>query len=355
MRPSVKIIEGARLGDEFLIEEKKPLIFGRDRSLQASLPEQKISRRHAQVYLREDPSFQLVLEDLGSLNGTYLNGQRIDGPTELSDGDKFRIGPFILEVSIPFVRTNPGMPLEPNEDRSLFNRMTSSEEQRASVPEIVSDLNLQQEDVAEEAYQSFVRPIQDEEENLEETGGRLIHGRIEELSLPDVLQMLQTTRKSGLLVVDTEKLNKAPESKKSAALLYLKDGNLIHANYRGLENEEAFYAALKMETGYFALFPSQKSDFSTIMQTPIEALLLEGMRRLDEEKMVAESLSPTDLFEVRAEEQLSELSTEELKIFQIIWRHHSMKQTLSNSPYDAQQTEEIVRKLLRNNFIRKVD
>lgn len=47
------------------------------------------SSRHARIF-REGPV--LVIEDLGSTNGTYLNGELITGPQPLHDGDRIRIG-----------------------------------------------------------------------------------------------------------------------------------------------------------------------------------------------------------------------------------------------------------------------
>ena len=47
------------------------------------------SSRHARIF-REGPV--VVIEDLGSTNGTYLNGELLRGPQPLHDGDRIRIG-----------------------------------------------------------------------------------------------------------------------------------------------------------------------------------------------------------------------------------------------------------------------
>jgi hypothetical protein len=61
-----------------------------------------ISRRHARLWL-EDGS--LVVEDLGSSNGTYVNGERISGPTRLGADDVLQLGSTSLEVSGPGAAT----------------------------------------------------------------------------------------------------------------------------------------------------------------------------------------------------------------------------------------------------------
>ena len=57
----------------------------------------QVSRRHAIV--RETPS-GLSIEDIGSLNGTAVNGSRIDRPTSLSAGDMIEIGAVRIEVVV---------------------------------------------------------------------------------------------------------------------------------------------------------------------------------------------------------------------------------------------------------------
>ena len=59
------------------------------------LPDPEISRRHA-IVRRLDSG--LALEDLGSLNGTWINDRRIDAVTELRPGDVVRFGNTVCAV-----------------------------------------------------------------------------------------------------------------------------------------------------------------------------------------------------------------------------------------------------------------
>jgi DNA-binding winged helix-turn-helix (wHTH) protein len=56
-----------------------------------------VSRRHARIVV--DGS-EVVLEDLGSKNGTFVREQRITSPTALSDGDTFRLGHVEIELRV---------------------------------------------------------------------------------------------------------------------------------------------------------------------------------------------------------------------------------------------------------------
>jgi ABC-type multidrug transport system ATPase subunit len=53
-----------------------------------------VSRQHARLVVKED---SVVLQDLGSANGTFVNGKRIAKRVTLSEGDRIDIGPFALE------------------------------------------------------------------------------------------------------------------------------------------------------------------------------------------------------------------------------------------------------------------
>jgi ABC-2 type transport system ATP-binding protein len=61
--------------------------------------DEELSRAHARVVLRADGAY--LLEDLGSTNGTYLNGWRIPASQLLSTGDRIQVGQTVLEVVLP--------------------------------------------------------------------------------------------------------------------------------------------------------------------------------------------------------------------------------------------------------------
>lgn len=70
-------------------------IVGRYRECDIILPSENVSRRHARLLVEGD---RLFVEDLGSANGTYVNGERIRERTVLADRAVLRIGDFTLRV-----------------------------------------------------------------------------------------------------------------------------------------------------------------------------------------------------------------------------------------------------------------
>lgn len=70
------------------------LVIGRDTASDVVLQDGDASRRHASVSV-DGPTARV--EDLGSTNGTYVNGERLEGARSLSDGDQVRIGSTVIE------------------------------------------------------------------------------------------------------------------------------------------------------------------------------------------------------------------------------------------------------------------
>jgi pSer/pThr/pTyr-binding forkhead associated (FHA) protein len=82
---------GGRAGETFPLEAERTTI-GRSPDCEIFLDDVTVSRKHAVI---ERNSEGLHIEDLGSLNGTFLNRKRIDNGV-LSDGDELQIGKYRL-------------------------------------------------------------------------------------------------------------------------------------------------------------------------------------------------------------------------------------------------------------------
>jgi len=70
-------------------------VLGRQKGCPVRLMDTSVSRRHAQLRLQDDG---LIIEDLGSANGTLVNGRPISEPTLIQDGDEVTLGETILRV-----------------------------------------------------------------------------------------------------------------------------------------------------------------------------------------------------------------------------------------------------------------
>lgn len=82
---------GANQGARFLVDQEETTI-GRHPEADIFLDDVTVSRRHVRIH-RTESGFEV--DDLGSLNGTYVNHDRVDRHT-LSSGDEVQVGKFRL-------------------------------------------------------------------------------------------------------------------------------------------------------------------------------------------------------------------------------------------------------------------
>lgn len=98
--PTLVIKEGPAGGEPLQLDQDE-FVIGRDPSADVVLDSPGVSRRHARL-TRKDAGYQL--EDLGSSNGTFVNGQRISAAQPLQDGDEIRLG---LAVTLVYHQPPP--------------------------------------------------------------------------------------------------------------------------------------------------------------------------------------------------------------------------------------------------------
>jgi FHA domain len=94
--PRLRVESAAGLRAGAAYDLSRGAILGRSEQADIRLEDQFSSSRHARLAAHGDA---IVVEDLGSTNGTYLNGEPLSGPQPLHDGDRIRIGDseFIFE------------------------------------------------------------------------------------------------------------------------------------------------------------------------------------------------------------------------------------------------------------------
>ena len=109
MTASLVIHEGAGAGTEHPVHGE--LVLGREHpTADLVIADPGVSRRHARVFTHNGG---VIVEDLGSSNGTYVNGERISGPVELGIGDEVQLGETVLGVqgsTAPTAVMPPGAP-----------------------------------------------------------------------------------------------------------------------------------------------------------------------------------------------------------------------------------------------------
>jgi pSer/pThr/pTyr-binding forkhead associated (FHA) protein len=207
------------------LDPYKPAYMGRQAQCDLPLRHEDISRRHSEIRF-EDGRF--VLRDLGSTNGTFLNGEEIHGASPLSAGDKIEVGCCV----VTFCEIDPGL------------------------ENLGEDPDGAQTVVAER----FAPPTE------------AFTGSLSEIPPFAVLQVLELGAKSGILEIRTDG---------SRCKIWFRQGAPIHAKTEKLVGFDAAISVVSAEVGSFSFEPQFVTEESTI-ECSVTELLLEGCRLADE-------------------------------------------------------------------------
>ena len=120
MQVSLVVVQGKPEGMEIPLRTVR-LFIGRDSQCHVRPRNELVSKMHCEISQRENSVF---LRDLQSMNGTFLNDQRVSGEVEVRDGDLLRLATLVFAFKI---RSEPATPallsdLSDGEINGLFNR-----------------------------------------------------------------------------------------------------------------------------------------------------------------------------------------------------------------------------------------
>lgn len=298
----LRFISGKYQGGEFPVTPGKEIVVGRSSDLDMVLVEDMVSRKHARIALQPDG---IWIEDLGSTNGTFVNGEKIKR-SRLKEGDRILIGTSILKVI-----AGDGSP-----------ESTTGDAKR--------DL----ENVAQQRRTSQARTMS---------------GAIEEIPLPDLLQLLSTSKKNGVLVIRTDD---------DVGKIYMRKGNIYHALINDLDEVpplKALYRMLTWQRGLFDLDPPDDRAFTNEIDVTVAEVLMEGMRQLDEfERLRSELPDLNARLSIVAPliPPLRELKAEELDVLQLAHNYGHVETVLNKSLAPDLETVSILLKLLKSAYLR---
>src|SRR5688572_21479091 len=97
MRVTLNVVAGPQTGRTFSFEQHDTFMIGRSEDSHFCLPHDRFFSRHHCIVEIAPP--QAFLRDLGSTNGTFVNGIRVDS-TYLKHGDRIQGGETVLEVAV---------------------------------------------------------------------------------------------------------------------------------------------------------------------------------------------------------------------------------------------------------------
>ena len=197
--PKIKVLLGPQAGATF--EVKDGAVIGRSRSADLQFEESSLSRHHAKLAL-SDGRWKII--DLGSSNGTFVNGVLVQTGTALNDGDEIRLG----ELALQFISPLPGEMFFRGDVTLVPERKPAPIFQNLSVDDHIEQ--LLPKGIEEDAGQLMIKRLRQLSE-VAETLGNVIE--VEKI-FPKVLERL---------------LDVFPEAERACILVCEPDGSNLNA------------------------------------------------------------------------------------------------------------------------------
>lgn len=298
---ALRFISGKYQGGEFPLPPDREIVIGRSSELDMVLVEDMVSRKHAKITTN---GAQIIIMDLGSTNGTFVNGEKVR-KTRLKEGDRILIGTSILKV---VVTQQSGV---------------STSEAREALAEVGKESKKQSS----------------------------MSGTLEEVPIPDLLQLFSTSKRTGVLHIKSEL---------GYGKIYLRNGNIFYASIdddHDLGPMKALCRMVGWETGTFEFGPPEEdAEFMLELEDSTESLLMEALRQLDEFRRIAPDLpAPTDKLSIPRplEPPLSSLEPLELDVVQIIYNHGLTQHVFDQSPATDYETATAILNLISQGYIER--
>lgn len=220
-------------GQTIPLDPQREYILGRDRATcDIIINDARASRHHAKIYARDGRYF---IQDLGSMNGTFVNRERITQPIGLLPGDEIVVPP----KKLLFVLHDEQIPQK--SDR--FVTATAQPQSQFS-------------------------------------------GVLHALRIADLIQLLNSTEQSGVLTIH--------DDKQQIAKFFFVKGEIKRAEYGDLFREEAVYAVLRVRDGSFEFVRQDIEMPPDPIESRTMSMLLEGCRRADEKLDMPAPPQPVD-------------------------------------------------------------
>jgi hypothetical protein len=252
---------------------------GRHHTNHVQLRSRRVSNYHAEILNEVDG---LVLHDLGSTNGTFLNEENVRREA-LKSGDHIRIGGFDITVKL----------------------VPRAETEGVEAPLAVGTIGN-------------VLPFRGQSPGSSADGDR------GDKTLPDLLSDLARAKATVAVALHH------PEQE---GKIYVFEGGIVHAEVGAARREKALYRLLAFQKGSYEILALSPGVPQTI-SAPTESLLVEGIQQIEAMEKLAAKLPPVS-YEIVLNERCSvpvnALTADELEVYRCLIRHRTLVRTLEES------------------------
>ena len=297
----LRFISGRYEGGEFPLKTDSEILIGRSDEADVFIDEDLVSRKHAMISQNNE---NLLIRDLGSTNGTFVNGIQVS-ESKLLTGDRILIGGSIMRIS-PCCQQTMKSDLNPEQIRQMMECAAEQKEKSA-----------------------------------------IFEGSIEDVPLADLIQMLSCNQKSGLLRI----------SGNPGGGIRIRDGEIWDAFIENLDIKpmKAWCRILSWQNGRFKLEADNESDIAERrLEGATQALILEGFRQADEMNKLLEELpdASQSLCLCRPlNAPLKDLEPNMLVVIQAIHNYGTIEETLNHIPASDFKILSTIKFLWENNYL----
>jgi hypothetical protein len=280
LRYSLRYLSGKHQGSEYVLDDPVEISVGRSSDSDLILVEGMVSRHHARIRMETGV---LTVEDFGSTNGTYVNGEKIRA-RRLNEGDRVLIGTTILKV----VKSRLPVGTKPPPTSTRSN------------------------------------------DNVETAQRHAMAGTLDEVGVPELIEMFGSARQKLILAVD---------GGEGAANIFMSEGKVLDCRIDKLGSrapaKKCILRVLGYNKGSFAVRPLGGVGAPYPLDIPVPELLVDGLFKLDELQVLRQRLPEAGERMVLARPlvaPLSALEDRDLDVLQLAYNHGLVSEVLDRSP-----------------------
>jgi len=358
---ALRFVAGRFKGGEFPLRPNREIVVGRGSEFDMVLDEDMVSRRHAKIVTMHG---QIVLQDLKSTNGTFVNGERVS-VSRLKLGDKVLIGTSIMEL-VEVDRSIPG--LQPTREQASARAVPPPAEAAARTEFAMPALKLGVPAQASAAKSTIVPALSGvspapapqappEPAPAPRDGTQGMSGRFpdDDVSPPDLLELFHANRRTGVLVVES--------AEGGEARLYLRDGTLYHVTLRAprsaqplaIDSTKALFRVLTWPSGEFRFDPRMALvQVEQPLPLGTREAVVESLRQWDELRKYEAHLPARDQqlgLKRPLQPRLASLSAEALDTLQLVINLGEVGPVLDQSTASDLETFQDLLYLLQNGYV----
>lgn len=304
---ALRFISGKYQGGEYPLAETGELVIGRSSELDMVLIEDMVSRKHARITLQPG---QITIADLGSTNGTFVNGEKVKR-ARLKEGDRILIGTSILKL-VEVTRQAGAPVIDAKAAQQSLERSAAAQEKRS--------------------------------------GGRsAVQGRLEEVPLVDLLQLLSTSKKTGAIVIRGYR----------GGRVHLRSGKVVSAVIDAdptLLPKKALYRIASWTQGGFEFVPheGEMPAMPSEIAEGTEQLVMEAMQQADE--LSRGNLPPATAaigIAMPLTPKLRDLAPDELDLMQLVHNYGVVQAVLDRASGSDLEVSRKLAALIQRGYLRQ--